>query len=127
MIKLTLNDIMRAVQPLRQLSEKSFRGATSFKIARLIRELDNELQLFDKNRMEVIKKYAETDEDGRMKEKDGNVQILEGEIDNCNKELQELFEAEVEINAEKIPIEVFESIELSPAQALELEAIIDFE
>ena len=50
MITLTLNDIFNAVPALREISSKEFPGSTTFKIARLIRELDKEIQLFEEER-----------------------------------------------------------------------------
>ena len=55
------------------------------------------------------------------------VKISENKIQDCNKELQALFETQVEINANKLPIEIFDSIEMTPVQAMNLEPVVDFE
>jgi hypothetical protein len=72
--------------------------------------------------------YGEKDENGALIVLDnGNVKIPENKIAECNLELQELFNTEIEINISKLPIEIFETIEMTPLQAINLEPIVDFE
>ena len=128
MITLTLNDIFNAVPALREISTKEFPGSTTFKIARLIRELDKEIQLFEEERFNIANKYGEKDENGFLiSQENGTVKISEDKIQDCNKELQALFETQVEINANKLPIEIFDGIEMTPVQAMNLEPVVDFE
>ena len=128
MITMTLNDIFNAVPALREISTKEFPGSTTFKIARLIRELDKEIQLFEEERSKIANKYGEKDENGNLViQEGGNIKILDNKIQDCNEELQALFNTQVEINANKLPVDIFDSIEMTPTQAMNLEAIVDFE
>lgn len=128
MITLTLNDIFNAVPALREISTKEFSGSTTFKIARLIRELDKEIQLFEEERMKIANKYGEKDENGNLiPQENGTIKIPDDKVQECNEEFQALFNTQVEINANKLPIEIFDSIEMTPTQAMNLEAIVDFE
>lgn len=128
MITMTLNDIFNAVPALREISTKEFPGSVTFKIARLIRELDKEIQLFEEERNKIANKYGEKDENGNLViQEGGNIKILDNKIQDCNKELQALFNTQVEINANKLPVDIFDSIEMTPTQAMNLEAIVDFE
>ena len=125
---MTLNDIFNAVPALREISTKEFPGSVTFKIARLIRELDKEIQLFEEERNKIANKYGEKDENGNLViQEGGNIKILDNKIQDCNKELQALFNTQVEINANKLPVDIFDSIEMTPTQAMNLEAIVDFE
>ena len=128
MITMTLNDIFNAVPALREISTKEFPGSVTFKIARLIRELDKEIQLFEEERSKIANKYGEKDENGNLViQEGGNIKILDNKIQDCNEELQALFNTQVEINANKLPVDIFDSIEMTPTQAMNLEAIVDFE
>lgn len=128
MITMTLNDIFNAVPALREISSKEFPGSVTFKIARLIRELDKEIQLFDEERSKIANKYGEKDENGNLViQEGGNIKILDNKIQDCNEELQALFNTQVEINANKLPVDIFDSIEMTPTQAMNLESIVDFE
>lgn len=128
MITMTLNDIFNAVPALREISTKEFPGSVTFKIARLIRELDKEIQLFEEERNKIANKYGEKDENGNLViQEGGNIKILDNKIQDCNEELQALFNTQVEINANKLPVDIFDSIEMTPTQAMNLETIVDFE
>lgn len=128
MIILTLKEIFNAVPFLREISNKEFPSSTAFKIARLIRELDKEIELFEVERTKIIYKNCEKDHNGNpVLLEGGNIKLLEHKIEEVTTELNTLFKNQVEINAEKIPILAFNSIELTPEQAINLEAIVNFE
>lgn len=128
MITMTLNDIFNAVPALREISTKEFPGSVTFKIARLIRELDKEIQLFEEERSKIANKYGEKDKNGMLITQDnGMIKIPDDKIQECNEELQALFSTQVEINANKLSADIFDNIEMTPTQAMNLEAIVDFE
>ena len=128
MIILTLKEILNAVPFLREISNKEFPSSTAFKIARLIRELDKELELFEIERTKIIYKNCEKDNNGNpVLLEGGNIKLLEHKIEEVTTELNTLLKNQVEINAEKIPILAFNSIELTQEQAINLEAIVNFE
>lgn len=125
MMKLSLHNILELAGPLREISKKNFTGATSFKIARLIRELDNEITLFEESRRKVAMKYCEKDSNGQVVAVDGNFRIKDEYLSDCDRELRQLYNTVVEINADLLPIEAFEDVELTPEQASLLLYIVD--
>ena len=128
MIKMTITEIFNVVPILQEMANKSFPGATSFKIARLMRELDKEIQLFDKQRNEIAQEFGEKDASGQLVlTEEGNVKIIESKIKECNEKLASIFNTVIEINADKISYSTFEGVNIAPAEALALEPIIDFE
>lgn len=127
MIKVTVGNIMNAIPTLNKLVGASFAGRKAFIIARLIREINQESDIFDTSRAELIRRYAEKDEDGELIVTDGNVHIPPEDLAKCNEELLILQNTEVEINADKLPIEWFEDIDLTPAEATLIEPFVAFE
>ena len=119
-----ITDILNVVPTLQEMANKRFPGATSFKIARLMRELDKEIQLFDKQRAEIAQEFGEKDASGQLVfTEEGNVKIIE----ECNAKLESIFSTEIEINADKLSYSSIESADFTPSQALALEPIVDFE
>lgn len=124
MITIQLKEILQIVPILQSLSQQSFIGSVSFKISRLIRELDKELALMNKAKQDIIEEYGKRDEEGKLiVTDDGQVKINDAE--KCNIELQKLLDTTVEINANKLPIDIFDSIQISPVQANILEMIVE--
>ena len=128
MITMKITDILNVVPTLQEMANKRFPGATSFKIARLMRELDKEIQLFDKQRAEIAQEFGEKDASGQLVfPEEGNVKIIESKIEECNAKLESIFSTEIEINADKLSYSSIESADFTPSQALALEPIVDFE
>ena len=128
MIKITMNEILSVVPVLQELSNKQFKGATTFKIARLIRELDKEMALFNEARQKLGDKYGQRDENGELIiSEEGIIKLQEDKIQDCNEELVTLLETEIEINADKIKVDAFDDIDISPAQVMILESLVDYE
>lgn len=125
MIKVTLADAISAVPALESISQHNFNGVNAFKIARLIRELNKEVELFNQERRNLIEKYCERDEDGEMVTEDGNIRLQESYIDNFNNTLQVMLESEIEINASPLKIDSLEDITLTPQQAMSLEPFFE--
>jgi len=127
MIKITMNELLNVIPVLRELSSKPFKGATTFKIARLMRELDKEITLFEESRQKLAEKYGVCKEDGSLEiMEDGTVKLQKDRIQECNEELMNLLGTEIEINANKIPVEVFDDIEISPSQAITIDILVDY-
>ena len=128
MISIKITDILNAIPVLQEMADKKFPGATSFKIARLMRELDKEIQLFDKQRNEIAYEFGEKDASGQLVfNEEGNIKIIESKIEECNEKLSSIINTEIEINADKLSYSSIESADFTPSQALALEPIVDFE
>ena len=127
MITMTVNDLLNVIPVLRELSNKPFKGATTFKIARLMRELDKEISLFEESRQKLAEKYGAREEDGELiTTEEGAIKLQEDKIDECNEEMVNLLTTEIEINADKIPAASFDEIEIAPAQAIVIDMLIDY-
>lgn len=126
MIQVTLNDILNNAEVFREISAKTLPVKTAFKVARLIRELDKENATFDESRRKIIEKYAEREESGEIKQtSEGNIVIQPDKIEECNREMIELLNTTIDINADKLNIDALGDIELTPTQMLGLEAFIE--
>lgn len=126
MIQVSLNDILNSIPVFREVSTKTLPVKTAFRVARLIRELDKENTTFDESRKQIIEKFAERDENNNMKQTDeGNIIIQQDKIDLCNIEMTDLLNMKVEINADKLNIDDFGDIEITPIQMLAMDHFIE--
>ena len=126
MINLTLGQIASMNEIMGKIMEKPFPASMTFKIARLIRELDKETALFEESRAKLAEKYGVKNENGVLDiSEEGTIKLQEDKINECNEELTSLLLTEVEINAEVLPVSAFDNIEISPIQAIALENFIE--
>ena len=125
MIKITINELINAVPILRELTTKNFKGVASFKIARLIREMDKESETFEKTRIALIEKYGARDNNGNLITEDkGAIHIIPEMINECNAEIAALLNTEIEIAGEPLPVEYFEDIEMNAEQAMAIDKFV---
>ena len=126
MIRVSLNDILNSTETFSQIMQQSFKGSIAFKVARLARELNKEMETFNAERQKLLEQYCEKDENGELKVlENGNVQVIPEKLQEFNQEFTNLLETEVEINADKLPMSCMDEFEVSPQQMLNLEVFFE--
>lgn len=128
MIKVTIADLLNSTETLQKLSQKDFKAKLAWSIARLLKSAEAEIQSFNETRMNLIKKYGEKDEnDELITDDNGNCKIPNANMVEFNDELKDMLDAEVEINANKLSIDLLEDIEFTPSDMAVLEPFVDME
>lgn len=126
MIRVSLNNILNSTETFSQIMQQSFKGSIAFKVARLARELNKEMETFNTERQKLLERYCEKDENGELKVlENGNVQVIPEKLQEFNQEFTNLLETEVEINADKLPMSCMDEFEVSPQQMLDLEVFFE--
>lgn len=128
MINITVSEMINVYNTLNGMMNKNFSGRNAFNVARLMRELNKEMETFDKARMQVVNKYTLRDDDGNPSmDEQGNVRVIPDKVEECNTEFSTLLNSKLEINAPMLDESVLAEIgDITPAQAMALESIIDF-
>ena len=121
MITVKIQDIVNAIETFNVMSNKEMPIKTSFKVARIAKELDKEYQLFNDTRRKAIETYGKKDENGELKIDDkGNVALIQDKIETFSAEMNELLNNEVSLNTEPFTLSELEGITLTPAQTCTL-------
>lgn len=127
MITITVKDLLNIIPILRTLADKPFKGAVAFNLARLMREIDQEVASFEAARVKLVEKYGKRDEiNNFIFDSAGNVLLKEDKVEECNEEMLELLNTSIKINVNKIPAEAFLDIEITPSQIIVLDTLIDY-
>lgn len=126
MIKIKLSDVVNATETFNKIMQQSFKGSLAFKIARLARELDKEMQTFNSERQKIIQKYGEKDENGELKiDENGNVKFENSKIQEINDDFSSLLNTDLEINADKLPMDSIDAFEITPQEMLRIEIFFE--
>lgn len=126
MIEITINDLINSGDIFRDLAQQPIKMRVAYNIARIIREIENEMKLFEETRRKLFDKYGEKDENGELLiNADGNITITPENISLYNNEIQEVLNTSITLNAEKLNIEDLENIELTPNQVYLINAFIN--
>lgn len=128
MITLKMSDLLNATDTLQKLSQKELKARLALQIARMLKEAEREIQNFNEIRMNLIKKYGEKDENGEIITDDnGNCKIIPESVTVFSKELNELVEMEIEINANKIKLDDLDNLDFTPGEMVALEPFLEEE
>ena len=126
MIEITINDLINSGDIFRDLAQQPIKMRVAYNIARIIREIENEMKLFEETRRKLFDKYGEKDENGELLiNADGNITITPENISLYNNEIQDVLNTSITLNAEKLNIEDLENIELTPNQVYLINAFIN--
>lgn len=125
-----LKDIITINTQINGIMGKKLPVRVAFIISRNVKKLSEIVSDYDEKRITIIKKYAETDDDGNIiTDEHGNAKIIE--IANANKDLTELVETEINIEFDKLTLEDLEKCDsdaydsLTPIEISCLDFMID--
>ena len=126
MIEIKLGEIMNSMDTMQKLANVSFKGKTAFQIARILKKLDEEIKTFNDTRSTLIQKYGVKDENGKLiVDEQGNCKLREDGVVDFNKELNELLNTTIEINANKLDVNSLDEGDFTPADMIALEPFIE--
>lgn len=125
MISITLDQIVKSVDILKTLSKQDLNARLAYKICKIILAVDEEYNTFQETRMKVVMKYGEKNEDGSIKNVDGQVMILPEYVEEAQNELKELLETEINLNINALTIDELENCTISPADMINLMPFIE--
>ena len=121
---MTLENIAYIAPIIKKYSQSTLPIKTTYKLLKLSKFVQSEMDNYQKILDTIIEKYADKDENGDViRLENGNFQIAEEAVDKANKELQDLVSVEIEIPDIKFDLNELESIELTP---VELDVLMNF-
>ena len=128
MIELKIGDLLNATEALQNLAKKELKARLALSISRILKNAEGEIQNFNETRMNLIQKYGEKDESGELvTTDDGNCKIPNENMQIFHSELNELLDATIEINANKIPLDALDALDFTPKDMVMLEPFIEEE
>lgn len=114
---MTLRNIVKAAPVLQKLTRHEFSVAQLYRATKLINAVNAELAIYDAGRRELIERHCEKDGE-KMKYKDGTGIAF-------NRELQELLDVEVELNAKPLVLTERDDIRLTLADMDALDGLVE--
>ena len=101
-MKMTLNEILIRYSSIVKLSEKKLPIKLSYALLKNIFKLRNESEIIDNNRIKLAEIYAEKNDDGSPKTKDGNFIIENEDLLEQWPEFKKLYEKIAAVDIDKM-------------------------
>ncbi len=118
-MKVKLGEITMMQQGLMVLVNQSLPIKLSYKLGKILRQVDNEVQEIENSRIELVKKYGTPDDETKT------IKVLDKDQEKFMEEYGDLLNVEVELDI--IPIHIDElpdDIKITPQQLIYLDRFI---
>lgn len=129
-MKITINQLLAAEPVLNKLASAECETATmAYSLAKIMKNISEELSLINQARNQLAQKYGERDEQGELKlnKQTGTIPIEESKQQDYVQEVNELLKQECEINIQPLPLDAIGkeiNIKLSANSLLAIEPFI---
>ena len=127
-MKITIRKILNDTNSLAVISQKQLPIKVSYAIAKNIKKLESELDIYNKERQKLIDKYCIKDEEGNnVIDENNNLKIADEHIDNWNKEINDLMDIEVDIDIHKFNLDSLMNVnyDMTPAELMIIDYMIE--
>lgn len=125
MIELTINELINSTDIIQKLLTINLKAKTAYQIMRLAKAVEEEYNLFNKSRLDLLDKYGEKNPDNTLKMDDKNNYIINKEyIDDFSTEYEEVLNTSITLNVEPISIDDLQDVILTPHDMIELEKFL---
>lgn len=104
-MKLTNRKIVNDANFLGALTHKQLPIKVSYAIAKNVSKIENELEIYNKERQKLIDKYCVKDEEGNnVIDENNQLKIADEHLEAWSKDINELLDIEVDINIHKFNV-----------------------
>jgi len=125
MIETSIKDIIGGKEVFKKLAEMPLNIKAAYNIARIIREIEKENKTFEDTRQKLLFKYGEKDSSGQLIINQNNqITIIPEQINNYNKEIQELLDEKIKLNVEPISLNDLGEMQITPAEIYQINMFI---
>lgn len=127
-MKLTMNQAMAIKNILGKIADANLPIKTSYKIMKIVSIIEVEEKFFNQKLAALIEKYGEKNDNGEyVYVDDSNIKIVEDLRVDCEKEIKELQDLEIEIPDYKFTLIDFNEANFTPREVFMLEPFLDIE
>lgn len=118
-MKITIANLINSIAPvLSKMMSKELSPVTSFKLVKMVKAVNAEIEIFNGERIKLLEKYGTKSEDK------SDYIIPDENKDAFNKGISELLALEVDIAVEKVNL-ANEDIKISPADMMKIEEFVE--
>ena len=129
-MKLTYKQIINAVNPLSELSNKEMDYGLALKISRNMKELEKHYMDYQEELQTLQEEYLDRDEDGNLiplNEENTMFKIKDGLTEELNLKIQTLNNFEVEATVYMLHEEDFKDLKITPSLLMGIDFLIEDE
>lgn len=119
-----IKQLIEAKRVIMPLVQEKLSPRLSYKLMKFIKEIEVEEDFYNKKLNELVDKYGERDENDKLVYTDDGVKIREDKMSDCNAELQEIGDVDVDAPSITFTLDELDSVKLSVSDMFFLQDFI---
>lgn len=120
-----LLQVLKAREIISVIADKKIPAVTAYKFTKFLSQMQDEYSFFNERLAQIIDKYAERDADGKIISTNTGVSIKKEIQNECNSEINELNNCEVDAPSIKFRLKDLEDLQFSIQEMMILSEFID--
>ena len=125
MIEVSVSTLIAIKPILLQLANIEMPAKESFKILRTLKCIDKEYELIETTQRKMLDAYGEKDEAGNFIPVEGGLKIKADCSEAFSNEMNDLMNTKINLECEKININLLDKMNLTPIQLMRMEEFIE--
>lgn len=126
MITTNISTLLTIKPVLQHLAQTDMPARESFKTLRILKVIDKEFENIEIVQRNLFNTYGEKDEEDQLViNEDGTVKIKEEMLDKFNEEMFDFLNTELSLDIQKLKIEAFDNMPISPLLLMKMEDFIE--
>ena len=126
MIETTVASLITIKPVLQQLANTEMPARESFKILRMLKNIDKEYEVIESTQRKMLEAYGEKDENGNyIPDEHGGLKIKMDCMTVFTEEMNSLLATKVELDCNKLSLDLLDKMYLTPNQLLKMEDFIE--
>ncbi len=117
-MKITLAEVKSLESSLSKIFNKDVNIKLAYRLGKLLKRLSEEMKMLEENRIKLVKKYGEEDEETKQ------LSVPPEKTQEFYNEFNELMQIEIDVDFEPVPLEQFGDIEMSASDVINLDGKI---
>jgi len=113
-MKIEMGQVFRILDIYKKVKELKVPAKVAYKFNKLCASLDGEAKFYNDELNKILQQYGEKEENGAFKRtEEGGIQIMEGQIEAAQKEIDNLWSLEIEVPDITFTLDELDGLQLS--------------
>ena len=122
-----LGNLIQARKALMAYADEKVSAQLAYKMMKFVKATSNDVAFYDDKIKEIIMQYAEKDDNGEIVNDNGNIKLIKGTTNDCQKEITAVADIDIDKPQVMFLLRELDELKLSVAEMFVLDEFITIE
>lgn len=122
-----LGNLIQARKTLMAYTDEKLSAKLAYKMMKFVKSTSDDVAFYDEKIKEIIMKYAEKDDNGEIINDNGNIKLVKGTANDCQKEINAVVDVDIDKPQVGFFLSELNELKLSATEMFALDEFITIE